>query len=130
MCHLDELDLNNLITIYQSYGSESEIIEQIIQREKQLDSAVPHRELDRILEIWKTNGNIDQDLLLILKSELLYQIKVTNKYQQNKVFQRIFALIYANVNDAEILHVIEKKLQKSTKLLESRNYSFQNGYLT
>ncbi|CAD8201335.1 unnamed protein product [Paramecium octaurelia] len=128
--HLDELDLNNLITMYQSYGSESEIIEQIIQRVKQLDSAVPHRELDRILEIWKTNGNIDQDLLLILKSELLYQIKLTNKYQQNKVFQRIFALIYANVNDAEILHVIEKKLQKSTKLLESRNYSFQNGYLT
>ncbi|CAK83944.1 unnamed protein product (macronuclear) [Paramecium tetraurelia] len=128
--HLNELDLNNSITLYQSYGSEPKIIQQIIHKVQQLDSVIPHRELDRILEIWKTKGSIDQDLLLILKSEILYQINLTNKYQQNKVFQRIFALIYANVNDAEILNVIEKKLLKSTQLLETRNYSFQNGYLT
>ncbi|CAD8172106.1 unnamed protein product [Paramecium pentaurelia] len=128
--HLDELDLNNLITMYQSYGSESEIIKQIIQKLQQTDSKILHKELDRILEIWKTNGSIDQDLLLFLKSEILYQIQLTNKYQQNKVFQRIFALIYANINDTDILKFIESKLQQSTKLLQTRNYSFQNGYLT
>ncbi|CAD8123566.1 unnamed protein product [Paramecium sonneborni] len=128
--HLNQLNLSNLITLYQSFGSESQIIEQIIQRLGEQQINITHQELDRILEIWKAKGFIDQNLFQILKSEIIYQVQFNQQYYQNKVFQRIFALIYANIKDKDILNIIQAKLLASTDLLQTKNISFQNGYLT
>lgn len=75
----EDLTLQNLVTLYQIQGESEQLIKLIV---KNFDDSV----IDQILEIWKQNGEYNEQLLQLIKGKEL-------------TFQRIFSLIYANVQD-------------------------------